>query len=59
MFQGKTKDALRLLTERDGGEVVHLDDPVPSENFVSQSVLDILKLKHPQHNLSQQSLSFL
>ena len=47
MFQGKTSAALQLLTRSGNDGVLHVDDPVDQSNPESQSVLDILKSKHP------------
>ena len=46
MFQGKTKAALRLLSEQNKGGVLHLDDPIETENG-QRKVRDILLEKHP------------
>ena len=46
MFQGKTKAALRLLSEQSKGGVLHLDDPIETENG-QRKVRDILLEKHP------------
>ena len=48
MFQGKTKAALRLrlLSEQNRGGVLHLDDPIDTENG-TRKVRDILIDKHP------------
>ena len=48
MFQGKTSAALQLLTQNGNGGVLHVDDPVHRSDSESQTVLDILKSKHPQ-----------
>ena len=45
-FQGKTKAALRLLSEQNRGGVLHLDDPIDTENG-TRKVCDILIDKHP------------
>ena len=48
MLKGNTKAALRLISEGRRGNILHLNDTIPSvNNNNSQSVLDILKLKHP------------
>ena len=47
MFEGKTKDALRLLTNQDQGRPVRLEDTVLSSNGESLAVLDVLRNKHP------------
>ena len=46
MFEGKTKAALRLLSEQSKGGVLHLDDPIETENG-QRKVRDILLEKHP------------
>ena len=46
MFRGKTKAALRLLSEQSKGGVLHLDDPIETENG-QRKVRDILLEKHP------------
>ena len=46
MFEGKTKAALRLLSNQDRGGVLHLTDSVP-HNGQSTTVLEVLKSKHP------------
>ena len=46
MFQGKTKAALCLLSEQSKGGVLHLDDPIETENG-QRKVRDILLEKHP------------
>ena len=46
MFQGKTKAALRLLTDKQRGKILHLDDPVDTGNGI-RKVRDILVDKHP------------
>ena len=46
MFQGKTKAALRLLSEQSKGGVLHLDDPVETGKG-QRKVRDILADKHP------------
>ena len=48
MFQGKTSAALHLLSQSDCRGVLHVDDPANQDDPDSQSVLDILKSKHPQ-----------
>ena len=47
MFQGKTKAALRLLSEQSKGGVLHLVDPIETENG-QRKVRDIHLEKHPQ-----------
>ena len=47
MFQGKTKAALRLLSEQNRGGVLHLDDPIDTQNG-TRKVRDILIDKHPR-----------
>ena len=46
MFQGKTKAALRLLTDQAKGGILHLDDPIESNNE-QRKVRDNLVDKHP------------
>ena len=46
MFQGKTKAALHLLSEQSKGGVLHLVDPIETENG-QRKVRDILLEKHP------------
>jgi len=46
MFQGKTKAALRLLSEQSKGGVLHLDDSIEAGN-AERKVRDILADKHP------------
>ena len=43
MFQGKTKAALRLLSDQNKGGLLHLDDPVDGKG----SVREVLTAKHP------------
>ena len=47
MFEGKTNAALRLLSQRGNGGVLHVNDPIDHDDAESQTVLDILKSKHP------------
>ncbi len=47
MLKGNTKAALRLISEGSRGGVLHLSDTALSHGDESQSVLDILKSKHP------------
>ena len=47
MLLGKTKAALRLLSEQDRGKVLQLDTHIPSSDPELQTVHDILKSKHP------------
>ena len=44
-FQGKTKDALCLLSENNSGVVLHRDELVPSHDHDSWTVLEVLKCK--------------
>ena len=46
MFQGKTKAALRLLSDESKGAVLQLDDPIDTGNEQT-TVRDILASKHP------------
>ena len=50
MFQGKTKAALRLLSEQSKGGVLHLDDPIETENG-QRKVRDILQVN--QYTMTQ------
>ena len=45
MFRGKIKDAIKLLCDSEGGEVLQLDDCVSSTG--SMPVFEVLKEKHP------------
>ena len=47
MFEGKTNAALQLLSQRGNGGVLHVNDPINHDDADSQTVLDILKSKHP------------
>ena len=47
MFQSKTNAALQILSQRGNGSVLHVNDPINHDNPDSQTVLDILKSKHP------------
>ena len=50
LFQGKTKSALRLLSDKGKGGVLHVKDHVHSMNDPNgcpQTVLDVRKTKHP------------
>ena len=47
MLKGNTKAALRLISEGSRGGILHLSDTALSHGDESQSVLDILKSKHP------------
>ena len=46
MIQGKTKAALRLLTDQQRGKILHLDDTVDTGDGI-RKVRDILMDKHP------------
>ena len=46
MFRGKVKDGIRLLCDRERGEVLKLDDCV-STSSGSMTVFEVLKEKHP------------
>ena len=48
MFQGKTSAAIHLLSQSYCCGVLHVDDPANRDDPDSQSVLDVLKSKHPQ-----------
>lgn len=47
MFKGKIKAALRLIAEESSGGILHVGDVVPSGSPTPQTVLDVLKSKHP------------
>ena len=47
MFHGKTKAALRLLTDKSTGYPLQLDDLIESGNSPPKKVRDILSDKHP------------
>ena len=47
MFHGKTKAALRLLTDKSTGYPLQLDDLIESGNSPPKKVRDILSGKHP------------
>lgn len=47
MFQGKTRAAIRLLSEQGRGSVLPLHQPVDPSDANSETVLDALKAKHP------------
>ena len=46
MLEGKTKAALRLLTDQNKGGVLSLDTVIPSSNSGTQTVRDALLSKH-------------
>ena len=59
MFQGKIKDAIRLLNDKGSGEVSHCDDSVPTSSG-NVPVVEVLKQKHPPAQpLSIDSVIFL
>ena len=48
MFHGRTRAALRLLTEQSVGQVLHLDNCIPGgSNNAPLTVCDVLLSKHP------------
>ncbi len=47
MFKGKTSAALRLLSQKGKGGVLHVNDPIHHSDPGSPTVLDVLKSKHP------------
>ena len=47
MFKGKTRAAIRLLTDNDRGQVLQLNDSISPGSTDSPTVLDILRSKHP------------
>ena len=47
MFQGKTKAALRLLSDQSKGGILSLDDPIDTDSG-QRTVRDILSDKHPR-----------
>ena len=48
MFHGKTKAALRLLTDKNTGYPLWLDELIVSGNSLPKTVRDILSDKHPE-----------
>jgi len=47
MFAGKCKEALDLLSNREKGGILHLDDPSDPKTPGSPLVRDVLTSKHP------------
>ena len=47
IFQGKVRAALRLLSNREAGSPLHLEETIDTGSSVKQSVRDILVDKHP------------
>ena len=47
MHAGKTKDAVRLLSDQEKGGVLHLSDPVETTDAGGRTVHDTLVSKHP------------
>ena len=47
MQVGKTKDAVRLLSDKEKGGLLHLNDPVDLQDHGRRTVRDILVGKHP------------
>ena len=47
MQNGKTKDAVRLLSEQVKGGVLHLNDPADPSDPRGKTMLDVLVSKHP------------
>ena len=47
MFQGKTNAALQLLSTQGKGGVLRADDVIDVGDHVRESVLDVLRSKHP------------
>ena len=47
MIQGKTKAAIRLITENNRGRIPLRDDLVSPETPDSSTILETLKSKHP------------
>ena len=47
LFRGKTSAATQLLARNGAGGVLHVNDPINNSDPGSQTVLDILKSKHP------------
>ena len=47
MFQGKTNEALELLSKQGRGGILCADDLVELANSSGKTVLDILRSKHP------------
>ena len=49
MMEGKVRAALRLITKQEGGNPMAIDQPVNTDmNGTTQTVFDVLKLKHPE-----------
>ena len=53
MFEGKTRAAMRLLTDQNKGGVLQLSDIIPSNNPHSTTVREILESKHPPSHPAQ------
>ena len=47
MFKGKTSAALQLLSQRGKGGILHANDPIIRSDPGSETVLDVLRSKHP------------
>ena len=58
MFWGKIKDAIKLLCDSEGGEVLQLDDCVSTCSTGSMTVFEVLKEKHPSAQPPFWALSF-
>jgi len=48
MFKGKTSAALQLLSQKGKGGILHVGDHINSNDSGSLTVLDVLRMKHPQ-----------
>ena len=49
MMEGKVRAALCLITKQEGGNPLAIDQPVNTDmNRTTQTVFDVLKLKHPE-----------
>lgn len=47
MKEGKVRDAIRILSEEDRSRILKLNDTIPTQSNDTQTVLEILKSKHP------------
>ena len=51
MIEGKVRAALRLIAQQEGGAPMEIDQTASRDsNGITQTVLDILKLKHQKVN---------
>ena len=53
MLEGKTRDALQLLTDQNKGGLLKLDNLISPSNQESLTVREILESKHPPGHLAQ------